>query len=126
MPKSPSKQIVNLPVEGKILSSLMRSWIDTVTGMTEYDFVGAYILATLSLRSPRRYLSSRLLPAVILQYRQTSDTGSGIQMPFSKRISEFPGLLELLDKEFLAKKCAHIEGLTLDNVTVISIFNRCF
>ena len=96
--------------EASLIAPLLQSW----RGVSNPDLVGAYILATLSVRNPCRYLSSEISPFVVTTEEENC------LYPSSRPLREFSGLLSLLDTNYLRKKLK----VDPEDIPVAVIFNR--
>ena len=104
--------VVSLADEATILAPLLQVWSQMSPKVNDFDLVGSYILTTLAIRNPSRYLSSFLPTPVV-----SLDTEEYLQ---STLISRFVGLTELLDPAYLHKKLKILP----EELTIAQIFNR--
>ena len=91
------------------------------------DFAGIFILSYLGLRRPKSWSNGRFKNSVSLSYHH--DVAFINHLPLSTELSSIPGLLNILDREYVAKRmnCGvddTDDSQRFSGITVLSIFDN--
>ena len=100
----------NLEEEGNLFSPIFQEWYGMVLNgeLSEADFGGLYILSYISKRRPKKWSAGLLQEPILNTFFYQS-----------KKLSEIPFILDLLDEKYLRK----LFPLQFNDLTVITIFS---
>ena len=91
-----------LSQEAEIIAPLLQEWCSSnCSNRHPFDLVGAFILVYLAVRRPKKYISSKLKKTIIsieIEKEKLFD-------PRMKRIGFFTGLVDILCKDYIRRKC---------------------
>ena len=136
---------LDLSLEASILSELLHSWISPPSSSSSSpsssssspsppsssscaynDVVGAYILACLALRKPRRYLCKVFKAPLV-----SNEISKATLLQVSRGLGDFEGLLDILDRAYLLRRlqaCPNVKTMNFNDdisrIPVAVIFNH--
>ena len=111
------------------LAKLLETWLkssssSSSSSCSEHDFVGAYVLACLALRKPRRYLC-KVFKTPLLVIEDEDEASHRV----SSTLGSFEGLLDVLDEAYILRRLGsvssayiHIEDAS--SIPIATIFNH--
>jgi len=103
-----------LKSEAKNFSLIAREWKNMYLNkdLSPSDFAGSYILYYLGTRRKNKWAGGNLKKSII-EHRKENEA-------VSKRVCDIPGLLQVLDPDYLFRKLS----IDITEISVITVFNR--